>query len=290
MDNDTLFALRTYYQDYYQDENDIIQMLKTNIIDQGDSSEIANQKLYNFYKDYGIDIDISIFQEIKELPSNQELLEQFNIPLHNILNNVFNNLARNSHNTSEEILNNNDENLSNDEDTDEDLLDNEDTDGDLLDDEDTENNEVAANNENNNTNNENNTSNLFRFSYIYPPSSFQSTSSVPYFQSHIEINNLSNLISNIISEELYNLQTEDVICTLDESEKDKLKKSILTEKVDNKIYDCNVCLEEIELNQEIIELPCEHIYHSECIEKYLNEYNYKCPSCRKEVGKPKYNL
>jgi hypothetical protein len=287
MDNDTLFALRTYYQDYYQDENDIIQMLKTNIIDQGDSSEIANQKLYNFYKDYGIDIDISIFQEIKELPSNQELLEQINIPLHNILNTVFNNLARNSHDTSEEILNNNDENLSNDEDTDEDLLDDED-------------NESADNNENNNTNNENNngntvnsTSNLFRFSYIYPPSSFQSTSSVPYFQSfgdNIEINNLSNLISNIISEELNNLQTEDVICTLDESEKDKLKKSILTEKVDNKIYDCNVCLEEIELNQEIIELPCEHIYHSECIEKYLNEYNYKCPCCRKEVGKPKYNL
>ena len=35
----------------------------------------------------------------------------------------------------------------------------------------------------------------------------------------------------------------------------------------------------------IRQLNCNHIYHKECIDKYLLEYSNKCPICRAECGK-----
>ena len=48
---------------------------------------------------------------------------------------------------------------------------------------------------------------------------------------------------------------------------------------------CCICLETEHDN--IIELPCNHKYHSICIKKYFN-YNHTCPICRYKVGEPKY--
>jgi len=195
IDNDTLFALRTHYQDYYEDETDIIQMLKTNLMDQHYSELQANTSLREFYNSFGINMDLTIFEEVQSLPSEQELFNEF-------INSVSVNNAPNNGILVSQLMN--------------------------------------------------------------------------------VINNMPNNIFNNVL-----IPPEDILCTLDEEEKEKLNKFILETKIDQK---CNICLEDMIAGEEVVVLPCDHTYHSNCILTYLEEYNYKCPICRKEVGKPKYNI
>lgn len=44
---------------------------------------------------------------------------------------------------------------------------------------------------------------------------------------------------------------------------------------------CNICLEELQENTMVTKLPCNHIYHTDCIDKWFNR-NISCPTCRKE--------
>ena len=95
-------------------------------------------------------------------------------------------------------------------------------------------------------------------------------------------------IANELYSELINVPNqENVICTLNEEEKNKLNKVILENNLDKC---CSVCMDELVKDNEVIILPCEHIFHTNCIEEWLSKYNYNCPVCKKEVGKPKYNI
>lgn len=99
--------------------------------------------------------------------------------------------------------------------------------------------------------------------------------------SHNSLMTIVSLMSSMIEpmEEF-----EDVVTTLDDSEYCKITNYTLEEKTD---FCCSICLDNLEINQQISKLPCTHIFHSECITTYLKEYHRICPVCRAEVGKRK---
>ncbi|KAK8672641.1 hypothetical protein V6N13_111006 [Hibiscus sabdariffa] len=43
--------------------------------------------------------------------------------------------------------------------------------------------------------------------------------------------------------------------------------------------DCSICLEEFKEEEEGSEMPCEHVFHRGCVEKWLR-MNRSCPVCR----------
>ena len=48
---------------------------------------------------------------------------------------------------------------------------------------------------------------------------------------------------------------------------------------ETKVYgECSVCLEDMTSNSNIVALECAHIYHEECIKKWLKK-NSVCPVC-----------
>ena len=47
-------------------------------------------------------------------------------------------------------------------------------------------------------------------------------------------------------------------------------------------HSCSVCKEEYESLQNIVNLPCKHTFHEECIHPWLKERN-SCPTCRHEL-------
>ncbi len=47
--------------------------------------------------------------------------------------------------------------------------------------------------------------------------------------------------------------------------------------------ECLVCYQEFVIDDKIRKLPCEHYYHSECIDKWIISRSRVCPLCRKPV-------
>ncbi|RYR47039.1 hypothetical protein HN51_024733 [Arachis hypogaea] len=45
-------------------------------------------------------------------------------------------------------------------------------------------------------------------------------------------------------------------------------------------HDCCVCLSQFEPESEINRLPCGHLFHKVCLEKWLDYWNITCPLCR----------
>lgn len=84
-----------------------------------------------------------------------------------------------------------------------------------------------------------------------------------------------------------NRPLEDVKITLDESELNKLITYKLPQTLEEK---CVICIGELEEGNEVMELPCKHLFHCECIKSLLLNYDYKCPVCRHDIGKHKINL
>ncbi|KAG9133529.1 hypothetical protein Leryth_019438 [Lithospermum erythrorhizon] len=51
--------------------------------------------------------------------------------------------------------------------------------------------------------------------------------------------------------------------------------------------ECSVCLCEIEEGDEVRELSCDHLFHRECLDKWIIGYgNITCPLCRSYVKMP----
>jgi len=100
------------------------------------------------------------------------------------------------------------------------------------------------------------------------------------FQISFDVNNLPHLtyIANIFDIPRNNT-TEDI---LDKNTK-ILEYKELDENLRTKYSTCFICLADFGLEDIIRKIPCEHIFHKDCIDPWLLKESYKCPVCRGEL-------
>ena len=60
--------------------------------------------------------------------------------------------------------------------------------------------------------------------------------------------------------------------------------SVLESKIKSMNVRCTVCQDDFNDKDTVRVLPCEHIYHLDCIDDWLKEHSYKCPCCRKPAA------
>lgn len=87
--------------------------------------------------------------------------------------------------------------------------------------------------------------------------------------------NVLNRLDNIIDE-----NEEENIETLTEEEFNELEVIKIDKNYLTNDMECSICIDKFELNQNVIKLQCNHLYHKECIKSHLLNYNNKCPLCR----------
>jgi hypothetical protein len=320
IDFDELFALRISFQDEFENENDIMCELKYELLKRGTPIENIPNILKQFY-DY-LDINMSIQQIIDILYLTHE--EQISNQFINILNNYI------IHNTQESNMqepNIQEPNIQEPNTQEPNIQEPNIQEPNIQENYEEENYERESNTQESNTqesntqetyeeenyeqeNFEDTSNNIITFLNnpingniqftFYSSNSLNSSNTIRTIQYTFNPNsifqpNLRNIINSnplfstqgIFNSLLFEPIMEDVVSTLDDSEKDKLKVYKSIEKKEEK---CTICMSEINVDEQVCDLPCAHTFHDECIQPWLNHYNYKCPVCRKEVGKPKHNI
>ena len=95
----------------------------------------------------------------------------------------------------------------------------------------------------------------------------------------IETNTLSSTYTNVNDLELFNFETEEL-----KAERIKL----CNEEINKLLYkndleqECLICLSQVNLNENIIILSCNHKYHLLCLSKWIN-HKEVCPVCFKKI-------
>lgn len=62
----------------------------------------------------------------------------------------------------------------------------------------------------------------------------------------------------------------------------KLPRTLITPEHVKSEEACAVCMEEYELKMEVLELPCGHLFHEDCVVPWLSKH-CSCPNCRYEL-------
>jgi hypothetical protein len=139
---------------------------------------------------------------------------------------------------------------------------------------------------------------------IQPPDEFKPYSNNPSDQEPTIVrltnpnNPLVQLITNLINLEYENEEIENILNYIisndnnrygsppaAQSEINKLNKYILTEDKLNNFgteNTCSVCKEDFIIGSKMMDLPCNHYFHEECIMPWLNQHD-SCPICRFEL-------
>jgi hypothetical protein len=77
---------------------------------------------------------------------------------------------------------------------------------------------------------------------------------------------------------------EDVKVTLTKDQFDKLFSEKVTQENNEKYRsECNICMDEYNLEDVIVKLGCNHIFHKDCIYNWLCNERVTCPVCRKDT-------
>jgi hypothetical protein len=245
---DDLYAFRLHYQDISFDEYYIIKKLKEQLYNSGmENEEEINNHIYDFYQKFGFSMSIN---EIKSVRFNN-LSNTTTQSLFSYFTNILSTPLYDNNNDTEVTDINDNVNNS-----------------------DAEYTTQPTNDDNNNDFNQNN----FNISYqtftfpLNPPNE------------NIDINEFINNFNNILNSVLEQAPSpqEDIQVTMDHEDIDNLPVKRYSES--NNI-NCSICLCDMEEGEEYFDIKCKHIFHKDCMFKWLEKFNYICPICRTELGK-----
>ncbi len=68
-------------------------------------------------------------------------------------------------------------------------------------------------------------------------------------------------------------------------------RSLPTKKVEESMMgndgkaECSICMDSVEIGEDVTALPCQHWFHGVCVTAWLKEHD-TCPHCRKGISKP----
>jgi hypothetical protein len=105
----------------------------------------------------------------------------------------------------------------------------------------------------------------------------------------LERSSLQRIMNNL-SDPVKITLTEDALNDLSDMKYEKVKEKLPG--LDNDEC-CSICFSKLNEETEKYEyniLPCNHVFHTDCIKEYLKNYNYSCPICKTECGEHKANI
>ena len=84
---------------------------------------------------------------------------------------------------------------------------------------------------------------------------------------------------------------DDVKITLNDEQFNKLKTiSIYSDNLEHYVQkQCNICMDHYKLEDTLIQLYCNHLFHKTCIREWLCKEKVTCPVCRKDMRELDYN-
>lgn len=68
--------------------------------------------------------------------------------------------------------------------------------------------------------------------------------------------------------------------TVDSERKVSINSSILDRDLDD---ECHLCLETMKRGDDVMVLPCQHLFHSSCVKELIIHQHIVCPLCRKSI-------
>ena len=88
----------------------------------------------------------------------------------------------------------------------------------------------------------------------------------------------SHVLDTVILDSMETFETRPIPAT--KSSVEALEKVRLQpESASVSVGECIICLQEFETGSEVTRMPCSHVYHGDCIVKWL-ETSHHCPLCR----------
>ncbi len=256
-----LFAYRIMLQDSYENESDIIREIKNYLIEIGISINNIPQIIHDFYKTYGFEISLDTV--------NQACVNPF---INNIIS--FTISSDNFNNDHEIPYHNQVQEDSSNEDSEDEQLENSNL---------SEHNlqQMASDllNINNNSLNQQMAQNMFQY-INFVNGNFQNN----WINNPVNHISLVNVINGLVNN---NSSFQNVVVSMDDKEVNNLPSIKLESDLES---NCSICMGQMIKGELVTNLVCSHNFHTDCIQPYLKEYNYKCPICRTELGKVKYSL
>jgi E3 ubiquitin-protein ligase RNF115/126 len=140
-------------------------------------------------------------------------------------------------------------------------------------------------NNNNQNNQQTNSNHAFPFNFFNEPLLFSNfmggfSNHNSFFGSPFRNDGLEQILNHIMQNDPNNYGTPPA----SKQEVEKLEKTVISEEnsTEFKEKDCSVCRENYKIDEKTIKMPCNHVFHEDCLMPWLKQHN-SCPVCRFEL-------